>query len=69
MIYEYDFEIIPMPEGDRRMVEMGFGEVEKLCPIIRDLLNKRAKDGWEPYYPFPVPMLWFKRVAKKSKKN
>ena len=69
MIYEYDFEDVPMSDDERRMMEMGIGKIEVINVKIKDILNRRAKDGWEPLYPFSVPMLWFKRVAKKTKKN
>lgn len=67
--HEYDFEDVPMPEAERRMVEMGLGKIEDINAKIKDILNRRAKEGWEPLYPFSVPMLWFKRVAKKTRKN
>ena len=70
MIYEYDMEEVPMPDDERKMVEMGIGNIEAINVKIKDILNRRAKGGWEPYYPFSVPMLWFRRVAlKKTRKN
>lgn len=68
MIYEYDYEEIVMSEQDRKLTEMNFIQPEQINPKIKEVLNRKAKGGWEPLYPFMVPMLWFKRV-KKQKKN
>jgi len=69
MTYEYDFHDIGLDEDQRKMVEFGGIKVEDISVKIRDILNKRAQDGWEPLYPFSVPLLWFKRTAvtKKTK--
>lgn len=71
MTYEYDFQDLGLSEDKKKLVELGMANVEELNATIKDILNKRAKDGWEPLYPFSVPMLWFRRVAtnKKSTKK
>lgn len=72
MTYEYDFEDIGLDKGQRHLVEMNMADVDVVNPLIKDVINKRAKAGWEPLYPFAVPLLWFRRVAqvaKKTKKN
>jgi len=70
ILYEYDHEDIGLTDRQRQLAELGMVKVEDLSAKIKDIINKRAKDGWEPFYPFSVPLLWFKRVAiKKSKKN
>lgn len=68
MTYEYDFEDIGLTEEDRKLVELGMGKIEDLNAKIKPILNKRAKEGWEPLYPFSVPMIWFKRNKKPVKK-
>lgn len=68
MIYEYDFQDIGLTEDQRKIVELGMAKIEDVSARIRDILNKRATDGWEPLYPFSVPLLWFKRIKKPKKK-
>lgn len=62
--FEYDFEMLTLTDGQKQMAQMGLADVDQLNPIIRDVINKRAIDGWEPFYPFSVPALWFKRLKK-----
>ena len=66
--YEYDFETIELNAEQQAKMEMGMGDINILNPIIRDVLNKRAKKGWEPLYPFSVPQLWFRKVKTIRKK-
>lgn len=68
MIYEYDFQDLGLDEEQRKLIELNMVKVEDINARIKPILNQRAKDGWEPLYPFSVPMLWFKRVAKTQKK-
>lgn len=68
MTYEFDFEDIGLNDDQRRLVEMGMGNIDELNVKIRDLVNRKAKDGWEPLYPFVVPKVWFKRALKAKKK-
>jgi len=67
MTYEYDFQDIGLTEDQRKLVELGMAKVEDLSARIREILNARAKEGWEPLYPFSVPLLWFKRIAPTQK--
>ena len=67
--YEYDFETIRLDEQQQAMIEIGVGNVSALNPIIREVLNERAKDGWEPMYPFSVPQIWFRKVKVARKKR
>jgi hypothetical protein len=68
MSYEYDFELVPLDEKQQHALELGVGNIQDLNVKLKEILNKRAKDGWEPFYPFSVPMLWFKRQIKSKKK-
>lgn len=63
MTYEYDFQDIGLTEDEQKLVDFGAVKLEDLNIKIRAILNERAKQNWEPLYPFSVPMLWFKRVA------
>lgn len=66
-VYEYDFVTLELSDEQKQMVQMGLANIEQLNTMLRDLINKRTVDGWEPLYPFAVPALWFRRV--KTKKN
>lgn len=61
---EYDFEVLALTEGEQQMVQMGIANIDQLNAKIKDIVNKRAIDGWEPLYPFSVPAVWFKRLKK-----
>jgi hypothetical protein len=67
--YEYDFANIELDEQQQAMIEIGVGNVAALNPIIRDILNERAKTGWEPMYPFSVPQIWFRRAKPVRRKT
>jgi hypothetical protein len=67
MKYEYDFQDIGLNDDQRKLVELGLVKVEDISARIKEILNARAKDGWEPLYPFSVPLLWFKRIAVTQK--
>lgn len=71
MTYEYDFQDAGLTEDQRKLAEMGMANIEDMSTKIKDIINQRAKDGWEPLYPFSVPLLWFRRTAvvQKSKKK
>lgn len=69
MTYEYDFQDIGLTEDQRKLMEFGAVKIEEVNPRIKDILNKRAQDGWEPLYPFSVPLLWFRRIAPKKAKT
>lgn len=68
MNYEYDYQTIPLTEEQQQIIGMGLGDVESLNILIKDIVNQRAEDGWEPLWPFMVPQLWFRRV-KTSENN
>jgi hypothetical protein len=67
MTYEYDFQDIGLSEEQRKIVELGMVKIEDLSTMIKKTVNDRAKEGWEPLYPFSVPLLWFKRIAPTQK--
>lgn len=69
MIYEYTFEALALTEEQKQVIQMGLAKVEDVSTMISELANKKAKDGWEPLYPFSVPCLWFRREKKTKKKS
>jgi len=69
MIYEYTFEAVQLSDEEKQAIQIGIGRIEELNEKIKETLNRQAKSGWEPLYPFSVPMLWFKRPLKKTRKN
>ena len=68
-IYEYDFITLELTDAQKQMVQMGLGDIEWLNVKIKDMINTRAKDGWEPLYPYSVPSLWFRRAKNTRKKT
>lgn len=70
-VYEYEFVTLPLSEDQKQVIQMGLGNIEQLNAILRDAINQRAADGWEPLYPFAVPSVWFRRkkTAKKIDKS
>lgn len=72
MIYEYEFEAVPLPDEEARMLAMNLiGNIHVVNTAVKTVLDARSKLGWEPLYPFSVPVLWFRREVKtrKTKKN
>lgn len=67
--YEYDFERINLTEEQEQMMQMGMGDIESINSILKDIINVRAKAGWEPLYPFSVPGLWFKKEKTTKRKK
>lgn len=66
---EYDFESIELTDEQKQLIQLGMGNVDELNNKIKVIINGRSKGGWEPLYPFSVPMLWFKReIPKRNKK-
>jgi len=70
MKYEYDYETVNLTEDQQQMIQMGLANIEALNSMVRDVINARAKDGWEPLYPFSMPSIWFRKPkAVKRKKT
>ncbi len=70
MIYEYDVVTLPLSEEQKQILPMGITNIEQLNVLIKNTINNKAADGWEPLYPFSVPQIWFRRVIiKKTKKK
>lgn len=69
MNYEYDFEDIGLTEDQRKVVELGMVKIEDISTMIKKTVNERAKKGWEPLYPFSVPLLWFRRIPPTQKRK
>ena len=67
--YEYDFENVELSDEQKQVMQMGLGDVSALNVIIKDIINVKAKSGWEPLYPFSVPQIWFRKpkVARRKK--
>lgn len=60
--FEYDFVTLNLSEEHKQVLQMGLGDIDALNVLIRDVINERADDGWEPLYPFSVPMIWFRKA-------
>lgn len=69
MIYEYTFESLPLSDDQKQMIQMGLAKIDDVNSMVVDLANKKAKEGWEPLYPFSVPYMWFRREKKTKKKS
>ena len=71
MKYEYDFVTLQISDEQKQVLQLGLGDIEQLNLMIRDVINERAADGWEPLYPFSVPQIWFRKakVARRKKKT
>ena len=65
--YEFDFEVLKLTEEQTQVIQMGLGNIEALSFMIRDVINARAAEGWEPMYPFSVPTIWFFREVPAKK--
>lgn len=61
MKYEYDYETIALDDKQKHLLEIGIANVDAINLKIKEIINKRSQDEWEPLYPFSVPMMWFKR--------
>lgn len=68
MKYEYEYIELKLTEEQKQLVQMGMGNFDHLIPMMKDLINSKAKEGWEPLYPFSVPFVWFKREIKNTQK-
>ncbi len=69
MIYEYDTFTLDLSEDKKQSIQLGFGDIDELNVLLKDVINKKALDGWEPLYPFSVPHIWFKRLKKPTKQK
>lgn len=66
-MYEYECVKLDITEEQQQLATMGLGNIDQVNTIICALINERAKDGWEPLYPFSVPAMWFRRPMTKKK--
>lgn len=66
--YEYDFVTLQLSEDQKQVLQMGLGDIDALNLMIRDVVNERAADGWEPLYPFSVPQIWFRKQVTTARK-
>jgi hypothetical protein len=60
-MYVYDFEAISLTNEQKYLLEMQEIDPSVLSEMVKELINKRVKDGWEPLYPFTFPTLWFRK--------
>ena len=67
--FEYDFVTLNLSEEHKQVLQMGLGDIDALNLLIRDVINERAADGWEPLYPFSVPQIWFRKVKPARRAN
>jgi hypothetical protein len=64
MKYEYDVVTLQIDENQKQVLQLGLGDIEALNLMIKEVVNERAKDGWEPLYPFSVPQIWFRKPRR-----
>lgn len=73
--YEYDVVTLNLSDEQKQVLQLGLGDIEQLNLMIKEVINERAGDGWEPLYPFSVPQIWFRkaktvrRTTKKTSKK
>ena len=67
--YEYDFVTLPLTDEQKQVLQLGLGNIDQLNILIRDTINERAKQGWEPLYPWSVPQLWFRKVKGTARRG
>jgi len=67
--YQYDFVNLELTDDQKHMVEMGMAKLDHLNVMVRDAINEKAQDGWEPLYPFSVPMIWFRKAVRATRKT
>ena len=64
--YEYDFVDLKLSQDQMQVVQLGLANIEEVNKLIKDTINLKAKDAWEPLYPFSVPYIWFRRLIKQK---
>jgi len=67
MKYEYDYELVNLSDEQKHLIEVGLVRVEEINPLIREIINQKAKDGWEPLYPFSMPAIWFRKQIRSTR--
>lgn len=67
--YEYDFEIVNLSEQDVQKIQLGLATPESMNNVIKEVLNERASDGWEPLMPVGIPSIWFRRAVTARRKT
>lgn len=67
MIYQYKFVTLPVDDSQRQTMEFGMADMSIINPIIESCINEQAKDGWEPFYPFSFPAIWFRKPVTKTR--
>ena len=67
MIYEYEFETLKLTEDQKNTIQLGFGDVDLINGMIKEVINRRGKEGWRAMYPFSVPCLWFYKEKGRRK--
>ena len=67
MTYIYKFVTLPVSQDQQAALNLGVVSLEEINPIIEKCINEQAKDGWEPFYPFSFPSIWFRKQTKAKK--
>lgn len=67
--YEYDVVTLDLTEEQQQALQLGLANIEQLNLMIKDIINERAQDGWEPMYPFSVPQIWFRKAKPTRRKK
>lgn len=67
--YEYDFVTLDLSEDQKQVIQMNLGNTDHLIILVKDAINLKTKDGWEPLYPFSIPHIWFRKLKSKRTKK
>lgn len=67
--YEYDFEVLEITEDQKHVMQMGLGDIDHLSLMVKEVVNRKAAEGWEPLYPFSVPQVWFRKAKPTRRKT
>ena len=65
--YEYDVVALNLSDEQKHVLSMNLGNIEQLNSMLKEVINAKASDGWEPLYPFAVPQIWFRRIKTARK--
>jgi len=65
--YEYDIVTLNLTDEQKQVIQIGLGNIDQLNVMIKDVINAKANEGWEPLYPFSVPQVWFRRIKANTR--
>jgi hypothetical protein len=69
MKYEYDYESLELTENQAEAVRMGIADLDHINAMVKEVINRRATQGWEPFYPFSVPSIWFRKAKTTARRK